>query len=353
MTSLVLTVTETLRYRGKIGQWAWVLHRVAGLGTLLFLILHVIDTSWATFYPDLYAKAIEAYGTPLFTAGEFVLVACVVYHALNGFRIVLFDYRPKLWRRQADAARLVLLATVVLLIPVFFLMAGHVVDYYNERVFGEGKAFDLGLEKVIESQLPFVVGAVVVLAAAFVLSLVSSVLPGINAKKKGLKGSLQQKFVWRFMRLSGVLIIPLVFGHLAMVHVIQGVFDISQAGHTPVWTNLGPNIVEGVGTAANFVALRWNTMLAGVYIWRIYDILLLALVVLHGFNGLRYVINDYFRNRVLNRTLNIASFGVMVGLIVVGGLAILQTVPATTEKLLNTKAQTSQVITQPDQTNGR
>ena len=32
MTTLVTTVTETLRYRGKIGQWSWMLHRVAGLG---------------------------------------------------------------------------------------------------------------------------------------------------------------------------------------------------------------------------------------------------------------------------------------------------------------------------------
>jgi len=46
MATLVTTISETLRYRGKIGQWSWVLHRIGGLGTLLFLIIHVIDTSW-------------------------------------------------------------------------------------------------------------------------------------------------------------------------------------------------------------------------------------------------------------------------------------------------------------------
>ena len=45
MTSLVLTLTETLRYRGAIGQWSWVLHRLTGLGVLFFLTLHVIDTT--------------------------------------------------------------------------------------------------------------------------------------------------------------------------------------------------------------------------------------------------------------------------------------------------------------------
>src|SRR5512142_1720305 len=117
MATLVLTVTETLRYRGKLGQWSWALHRIAGLGTVLFLFLHVIDTSWSVFYPDLYKEAIAQYQSPLFTVGEFALVACVIYHALNGLRIAIFDWRPKWWRRQAMAAQLVFAGTIILLIP--------------------------------------------------------------------------------------------------------------------------------------------------------------------------------------------------------------------------------------------
>jgi succinate dehydrogenase cytochrome b556 subunit len=336
MTSLVLTITETLRYRGKIGQWAWALHRVSGFGTFVFLVMHVIDTSWATFYPELYAKAVAAYKTPLFTVGEFALVACVVYHALNGFRIALFDYRPQWWRRQADAAKLVLLGTLVLLVPAFFVMAGHVVNYYNERV----SVFDLGLDKVVEATAPFAVGTVVVLGLGLAVSAGASLIPSLNAPKKRLKGSKMETFMWSFMRISGVLIIPLVFGHLAMMHVIQGVFDLTRVGHVPVFTNLGPNM-DATLTAVNFVRLRWDTMLAGVYIWRVYDILLLLLVVLHGFNGVRYIINDYIHNRVVNRALRLASFGTMIGVLLVGALAILQSVPATTAEM---PSQTSQVI---------
>ncbi|MCA9913416.1 MAG: hypothetical protein KC496_08700, partial [Anaerolineae bacterium] len=51
MSSLVLTIRETLRYRGAIGQWSWILHRLTGLGVVFFLVLHVIDTSWSVFYP--------------------------------------------------------------------------------------------------------------------------------------------------------------------------------------------------------------------------------------------------------------------------------------------------------------
>src|SRR5580765_2877004 len=152
MATLVTTITETLRYRGKIGQWSWALHRISGLGTLLFLFLHVIDTSWSMFYPELYRRAIAEYQSPLFTVGEFALVACVVYHALNGFRIVLMDWKPSWWHRQAQAARLVLIGTIVILIPTFLLMFKAVVDHYQTAT------FDLKLQQVIEGQIPFVFG---------------------------------------------------------------------------------------------------------------------------------------------------------------------------------------------------
>jgi succinate dehydrogenase / fumarate reductase, cytochrome b subunit len=325
MATLVLTVTETLRYRGKLGQWSWALHRIAGLGTLLFLFLHVVDTSWAVFYPNLYTEAIAVYQSPLFTLGEFALVACVVYHALNGFRIVIFDWKPQWWHKQASAARLVIIGTVLLLIPTFVLMFGHVLKFYEG-----GKPIDLQLDKVIAEQAPFAVATVVLAVAGILISAIYSLVPGANTHKKG-KRSRYDSFMWTFMRVSGVIIIPLVFGHLAMMHVIQGVFDITTAGHVPVFTNLGPS---ETGSAAEFVSLRWNTMFAGVFIWRVYDIALLALAVIHGFNGLRYVINDYVHNIVINRGLNIAIFATAVGLIIIGGLAIINTIPVSTAKML-------------------
>ena len=165
MTSLVLTVTETLRYRGALGQWSWVLHRISGLGVVFFLTLHVIDTSWAVFYPQLYVEAIATYQSPLFTVGEFGLVACVVYHALNGLRIAIIDFKPIWWKYQQRAAIYVLIATAVILVPVFILMFGHVVNFYNDP---EHKI--LGLGAVLAAQLPFAVGIAVAAVAAIVLS---------------------------------------------------------------------------------------------------------------------------------------------------------------------------------------
>lgn len=322
MTSLVLTISETLRYRGSIGQWSWVLHRITGIGVVFFLTLHVIDTSWAVFYPELYVEAIAAYQSPIFTLGEFGLVACVVYHALNGIRIAIFDARPALWKHQSRAAIIVLVATVIILIPTFIIMFAHVLDFYNEA------RPVMNVIDAVVKQAPFAAGIAVAGIAAVLLSGISSV---IIPDRKGTKRRSQlERFWWGFMRVSGVLILPLVFGHLAMVHLIQGVFDITLAGHTVV----GTTDVNATGTAVEFVADRWGMLVGGVAIWKVYDFALLALVVTHGFNGLRYVLTDYtMSNRFAKNAAIYLCVIAAVVLLTLGGLALLNTIDSSAVQL--------------------
>jgi succinate dehydrogenase / fumarate reductase cytochrome b subunit len=318
LTSLALTLTETLRYRGAIGQWSWVLHRVTGLGVVLFLVIHVIDTSWAVFYPALYEKAIAIYQTPLFTIGEFVLVACVVYHALNGLRISIFDNRPALWKYQERAAYGVLGLTVLLLIPTFIIMFAHVIHFY------QGDPQVLGLGEVISSQLPFIAGIALAIIAAVLLSALYGLIAGDGGKTATrAAGSRLERFWWSFMRVSGLLIVPLVFGHLIMIHLIQGVFEINTAGQMVV----GTNFINESGTAVEFVRDRWTFLLGPVAIWRAYDFALLVLVVVHGFNGLRYVLTDYTMSSNLMRRASVylCVIGATV-LLVLGGAALFGTI---------------------------
>ena len=311
MTALVYTVTETLRYRGAIGQWSWVLHRITGLGVLFFLVLHVVDTSWASFFPAQYEEAIKIYQTPLFTIGEFGLVAAVVYHALNGLRIALFDYKPSWWKHQQRAAVYVLAATGIILVPTFIFMFQHVLNHY-----ATDPSF-LPLDVVLGAQLPFVAG----IGGAIILALLLSGLWGLVAGSQAgerLKPSRGEKFWWSYMRVSGVLILPLVFGHLGMMHVVQGVFDITAAQGAVV----GTDIVNATGAATEFVSARWNYGIAGVYVWRLYDFALLALAVIHGFNGLRYVLTDYARNSTVRRAMVYLCIIGTVVLLAVGGAAL-------------------------------
>ncbi len=311
MTSLVYTLTETLRYRGAIGQWSWVLHRVTGLGVLFFLVLHAIDTSWAVFYPDKYEEAIKIYQTPLFTIGEFALVAAVVYHALNGIRIAIFDYKPAWWRHQQQAAIYVLLITALILIPTFIVMFGHVLRFYNED------PNVLGLDRILIAQAPFAAGIAGAALIALVLSAIYGALAGERPLQRRGAPSRVERFWWSYMRISGVLILPLVLGHLAMMHIIQGVFDITAQNSAVV----GTNALNASGAATEFVFDRWSFAIGGVFVWRLYDIALLALTVIHGFNGLRYVVTDYVRQPTIRRGLvYLCVIGAAV-LIVVGGAA--------------------------------
>jgi succinate dehydrogenase / fumarate reductase membrane anchor subunit len=220
----------------------------------------------------------------------------------------------------------VLAASVITLIPVFILMFRHVLNFYNDP---EHQV--LPLSEVLGEQLPFVAGMVIALVAGILYSGIHGVIaprretPTDNLMPRKI-GSRWEKFWWSYMRISGILIVPLIFGHLAMMHVIQGVFDITAQGATVVGTNL----VNESGTSVEFVADRWNMLIGGVAIWRLYDIALLALVVIHGFNGLRYVLTDYTSGSTLLRRGMIYTciIGALV-LLVVGALALLGTIDQT------------------------
>ncbi len=89
---------EGLRYRGGANMWAWILHRVTGLGVLLFLFIHIWETFMLSLGPDFYDQTMELYNTALFRVGEVLLLFAVLYHAINGIRITIQDFFPPLWR---------------------------------------------------------------------------------------------------------------------------------------------------------------------------------------------------------------------------------------------------------------
>lgn len=113
-------------YRGGIGQWSWVLHRVTGIGVLLFLIFHILDTSLIMLGPELYNKVIGIYRMPLFGLMEIGLFAAVLYHSLNGVRIVVIDFWPASTRYHKQMFGLVAALFFVIFIPVAWIMLGHV-----------------------------------------------------------------------------------------------------------------------------------------------------------------------------------------------------------------------------------
>lgn len=104
-------------YRGREGMWAWVLHRITGVAIFFFLFAHVIDTAMVRVSPKAYNDAVETYKNPIVGLMEVGLVAAVLFHALNGVRVILVDFWAKGPRYQRQLSYGVIVLWVVLMVP--------------------------------------------------------------------------------------------------------------------------------------------------------------------------------------------------------------------------------------------
>lgn len=80
-------------YKGKTGQWAFVLHRITGFLVLMFILLHVVDISTIN-YPSIYNSIHRLYGNVVLRTFEVGLLFGLLYHALNGLRVIMIDFFP-------------------------------------------------------------------------------------------------------------------------------------------------------------------------------------------------------------------------------------------------------------------
>jgi succinate dehydrogenase / fumarate reductase membrane anchor subunit len=101
---------------------------------------------------------------------------------------------------------------------------------------------------------------------------------------------------WKYMRLSSIFLVPLVWFHTILNTLIVGSQNVDLDLVSQRWTNLG---------------------------WQVYDILLLAFAFSHGVNGLRQVLFDFTSSSTIRRALNILLLLFWILLSVVGASAII------------------------------
>jgi succinate dehydrogenase / fumarate reductase, cytochrome b subunit len=110
------------RYRGSEGMIAWAFHRISGLAIWVFIVLHVFDIWLSGANAVLYDELLVVYASPIGRVGEALLGAALLYHALNGLRIVIMDFWPAMTRfhRQMWYANWVAFAAIGL--PVVWVI---------------------------------------------------------------------------------------------------------------------------------------------------------------------------------------------------------------------------------------
>jgi succinate dehydrogenase / fumarate reductase cytochrome b subunit len=114
-------------YRGREGMWTWVAHRVTGVLIFFFLFAHVLDTALVRVSPDSYNQIMDTYKTPLVNLMEVGLVGAVLYHALNGIRVMLIDFWEKGTRYQKQMSYVVVALVLLVMIPGTYYMIEHTV----------------------------------------------------------------------------------------------------------------------------------------------------------------------------------------------------------------------------------
>ncbi len=105
----------------------------------------------------------------------------------------------------------------------------------------------------------------------------------MNGAGRARPESALELYAWVFMRVSGVVLLFMALGHLAIMHLINNIEVINYS----------------------FVARRYGTPF-----WRTYDLVMLWLALIHGLNGARTLVEDYISARGW-RTLSLASIYVL------------------------------------------
>jgi succinate dehydrogenase / fumarate reductase cytochrome b subunit len=109
-------------YRGGQGQWSWALHRITGVAIFLFLLAHIIDTALVGFGPEVYNRVIAVYHNPIVRLMEIALALLVLFHALNGLRIIVIDFVPKAADRHKELFGVVVGLFMMLAVPALYFM---------------------------------------------------------------------------------------------------------------------------------------------------------------------------------------------------------------------------------------
>ncbi len=110
------------------------------------------------------------------------------------------------------------------------------------------------------------------------------------------RGINWEKWGWIYMRVSGVALVVLIFGHLFV------------------------NLMLGDGVKALDFAFVGGKLSSPF--WKVWDTLLLWLALIHGANGMRTITNDYARNKLVGLTLKSAILVATVILLILGTLVI-------------------------------
>jgi succinate dehydrogenase / fumarate reductase cytochrome b subunit len=239
----ILERSERLSYYVRSRGWGFILtwaHRIAGLILVLYMLFHVYTLS-GLYNPEAFASKMKFLDNFIFTFLEWALAVPVIFHALNGTRLILYEG----FQVRQDA---VMVRWVFVLSAIYILALGLLMLMGNQQV-----------------------------SAGFfwlIVAIASAISSTIIYKRLW---HTQNAMLWRLQRVSGGLLLPLVSGHMFFMHLNY------KAGHD-VDTILARISAPGM---------------------KALDVAFVSVVFFHAGFGLYTVVGDYVEHRLLRSGLTI------------------------------------------------
>ena len=115
------------RYLGRgLGVWAFWFHRLSGLLITFYLLMHILVISTALAGTGSFDAAMTTLKAPIFILLEMGLIATILVHALNGVRIMLFDFGIGV-KQQKEIFVVMMLIGIIPFVIAFAVAWPHIV----------------------------------------------------------------------------------------------------------------------------------------------------------------------------------------------------------------------------------
>jgi len=112
-------------HKWRTGGISWLLHRITGVGITVYLLIHILVVSNLMEGEKVFNQAMKFVQQPLFVLGEITLLGAIVFHALNGIRILIIDFgKGALFQKKLFWALMVAAAVIFIagVLPVLHLL---------------------------------------------------------------------------------------------------------------------------------------------------------------------------------------------------------------------------------------
>ena len=113
-TSVLKRLGRLPAERSEANRWASYAHRLSGIAIFAFVCLHIVDVSLYAVSSSLYDDVHQLYGTPFMRVFECGLLLALLFHALNGLRLISIDVWDLGFAQAGRLLNAVVILTVVL-----------------------------------------------------------------------------------------------------------------------------------------------------------------------------------------------------------------------------------------------